>query len=150
MPMPKRRSAAIPMPKIDYESVDAYIASRSEPMRHVLKQVRSAIRKAVPEAEEVISYGMPTYKLGRRSLLFFAGWKQHYSLYAATERVIAAFKRELAPYKVDKGTIRFPLTEPVPITLIERIASFRAKELAPPDKPRAPSTQSRKIRLAEN
>jgi uncharacterized protein YdhG (YjbR/CyaY superfamily) len=56
-------------------------------------------------------------------------WKQHYSIYAATEQVVAAFKDELAPYEVDKGTIRFPLCEPVPVKLIGRIAIFRAREV---------------------
>ena len=73
---------------------------------------------------------MPTYMLDGDRLLYFAVWKQHYSIYAATKQVVAAFREELAPYDVDKGTIRFPLSEPVPATLIGRIAKFRAKELA--------------------
>jgi uncharacterized protein YdhG (YjbR/CyaY superfamily) len=64
------------------------------------------------------------------TLLSFAGWKQHYSIYGATGLVVAAFKDELAPYKIDRGTIRFPLSQPVPVKLIERIAKFRAKEAA--------------------
>jgi uncharacterized protein YdhG (YjbR/CyaY superfamily) len=64
-------------------------------------------------------------------VIYFAGWKRHYSLYPATRRLVAAFKDELAPYEVnDKGTIRFPLSEPVPVKLIEAIATFRAKEVA--------------------
>jgi uncharacterized protein YdhG (YjbR/CyaY superfamily) len=64
-------------------------------------------------------------------VIYFAGWKQHYSLYPANRRLVAAFKKELAPYEVnDKGTIRFPLDEPVPVKLIEAIAKFRAKEVA--------------------
>ena len=69
-------------------------------------------------------------KLHGGPVLFFAGWKRHYSLYPATDRVVAAFKDDLAPYEVDKGTIRFPLSQPVPVTLIERIAKLRAKEVA--------------------
>jgi uncharacterized protein YdhG (YjbR/CyaY superfamily) len=72
---------------------------------------------------------MPTYKLRDETVLHFAAWKHHYSLYAATASVVAAFKRELAPYDVIKGTIRFPLSEPVPEKLIERIAKFRAKQV---------------------
>ena len=64
------------------------------------------------------------------AVLYFAGWKQHYSLYPATDHLVAAFKGDLAPYKVNKGTIRFPLSQPVPVKLIERIAKFRAKEAA--------------------
>jgi uncharacterized protein YdhG (YjbR/CyaY superfamily) len=84
----------------------------------------------VPQADEVISYNMPTYKLHNQPILHFAVWKHHYSLYAATAGVVAAFKRELAPYEVIKGTVRFPLSEPVPEKLIERIAKFRAKEVS--------------------
>lgn len=61
-------------------------------------------------------------------MLYFAGWKEHYSLYPAGERMIAAFKDQLASYKASQGTIRFPLSEPVPMKLIERIAKFRAEE----------------------
>ena len=93
--------------------------------------MRSAIRKAMPSAEERISYQIPAYKLNGRAVIYFAGWKAHYSLYPATRRLVAAFKDELAPYEVnDKGTMRFPLSEPVPAKLIEAIATFRAKEVA--------------------
>jgi uncharacterized protein YdhG (YjbR/CyaY superfamily) len=116
--------------KTDFKSVDEYIASQPEAVRSILGRVRGAIRKAVPEAEEVISYQIPAYKLQSGPVLYFAGWKQHYSLYPATGRVIAAFKDELSPYEIDKGTIRFPLSQPVPVQLIGRIARFRAKEVA--------------------
>jgi uncharacterized protein YdhG (YjbR/CyaY superfamily) len=116
--------------KTDFKSVDEYLASQPEAVRSILGRVRGAIRKAVPEAEEVISYQIPAYKLQSGPVLYFAGWKQHYSLYPATGRVIAAFKDELAPYEIDKGTIRFPLSQPVPVQLIGRIARFRAKEVA--------------------
>ena len=122
------------MNKTDFKSVDEYIASQPEAVQGALKRVRSTIRKAVPGAEEVISYNMPTYKLHGGAVLYFAGWRQHYSLYGATGRVVAAFKDELAQYEVNKGTIRFPLSEPVPVKLIERIAKFRAKELAEREK----------------
>jgi uncharacterized protein YdhG (YjbR/CyaY superfamily) len=118
------------MAKTDFKSVDEYIASQPAAVQRILARVRSTIRKAVPRAEEVISYKIPTYKLQNRPVLYFAGWKQHYSLYPATERVVAAFKDELAPYEVMKGTIRFPLSQPVPVKLIGRIAKFRAKEVA--------------------
>jgi uncharacterized protein YdhG (YjbR/CyaY superfamily) len=117
-------------PKIDFQSVDEYIASHPEAIQSILKRVRGAIRKAVPEAEEVISYRMPTYKVDGKRLLYFAVWKKHYSLYAATAQVSASFHDELAPYTVEKGTIQFPLSQPVPVKLIERIAKFRAQEIA--------------------
>lgn len=118
------------MAKTDFTSVDEYLAAQPEAVRGVLTRVRSAIRKAVPGAEEVISYKIPTYKLHGGPVLYFAGWRQHYSLYPATNHVVAAFKDDLAPYEVSKGTIRFPLSQPVPVRLIERIAKFRAKEVA--------------------
>ena len=116
------------MAKTDFRSVDEYIATHPEDVQAILERVRSTIRKAVPGAEEVISYQIPTYKLNGGAVLYFAGWKQHYSIYPVTDDLIEAFKDELAPYKVSKGTIRFPLSQPVPVTLIGRIAKFRAKE----------------------
>lgn len=116
--------------KIGFTSVDQYLAAQPEAVQGVLEHVRSAVRKAVPGAEELISYNMPSYKLHGKGVLQFAGWKQHYSLYFASERVVAAFKDELAPYEVKKGTVSFPLSEPVPAGLIERIARFRAQEVA--------------------
>jgi uncharacterized protein YdhG (YjbR/CyaY superfamily) len=114
----------------DFKSVDEYISAQPDAAQAALGQVRSAIRKAMPGADEVISYKIPTYKLNGRAVLYFAGWKEHYSLYPASVPLVAAFKDELAPYKVDKGTIRFPLSQPVPVKLIEHIAKFRAQEAA--------------------
>jgi uncharacterized protein YdhG (YjbR/CyaY superfamily) len=116
--------------KTDFKSVDEYIASQPEAVRSILERVRSAIRKAVPAAEEVISYKIPTYKLPGGPVLYFAGWKKHYSLYPVTERVVSAVKDELASYEINKATIRFPLSEAVPVKLIGRIAKFRAQEVA--------------------
>ncbi|HXM42703.1 MAG TPA: DUF1801 domain-containing protein [Bryobacteraceae bacterium] len=118
------------MPMANFKSVDEYIASQPEAVQAILVRLRAAIRKAVPRAEETISYKIPAYKLLNQPVLYFAGWKRHYSLYPANERVVAAFQDDLTPYEVDKGTIRFPLFQPVPVNLIGRIAKFRAKEIA--------------------
>ena len=118
------------MAKTDFKSVDEYIAAQPEGARPILKRVRSTIRKAVPGAQEVISYQIPAYKLPAGAVLYFAGWKQHYSLYPATAGLVATLKDDLGPYKISKGTIRFPLSAPVPVKLIERIAKLRAKEVA--------------------
>ena len=118
------------MAKTDFKSVDEYIATHTEDVQSILQRVRSTIRKAVPGAEEVISYQIPTYKRDGGYVVYFAGWKQHYSLYPASDYLVAAFKDDLAPYEVSKGTIRFPLRKPVPVKLIERIAKFLAKEAA--------------------
>jgi uncharacterized protein YdhG (YjbR/CyaY superfamily) len=117
------------MAKTDFKSVNEYIASKPSDVRPILKRVRSVIRKAIPAAEEVISYQIPVYKLNGVPVLYFAGWKQHYSLYPASDALVAAFKDELSHYDLSKGTIRFPLSKPVPVELIERIAKFRAEQL---------------------
>ena len=116
--------------KREIESVDEYIAAQPEAAKRALELVRTAIREAVPKAEESITYKMPTYKMHGERLLYFAGWKQHYSLYPATKRLLAALKNDLKPYAVVKSTVRFSLAEPVPAKLIERIAKFRAKEVS--------------------
>jgi len=132
------------MVKTDPKSVDEYIASQPEAVQRVLKRVRSAVRKAIPGAEEVISYRIPTYKLHGRLVLYFAGWKQHYSLYPATVNLVAAFKHELAQYEVNnKGTIRFPLSKPVPVRLIQAIAKLRAKEVAERERAKAATPKKR-------
>jgi uncharacterized protein YdhG (YjbR/CyaY superfamily) len=125
------------MAKTDFKSVDQYIASQPPVARGVLERVRIAIRKGVPAAQETISYKIPAYKLHGRSVLYFAGWKQHYSLYPAGDRVVAEFKDELAPYRISKGTIRFSLSKPVPVKLIQRIAKFRAKQVTQREKAKA-------------
>jgi uncharacterized protein YdhG (YjbR/CyaY superfamily) len=123
--------------------VDEYIATYPEDVQTILQRVRGAIRKAVPGAEETISYQIPAYKLHAGVVLYFAGWKRHYSLYPATGGVVEEFKAELVPYEVnDKGTIRFPLSQPVPEKLIGRIARFRAQEAA--ERPRAKPVAQRK------
>jgi uncharacterized protein YdhG (YjbR/CyaY superfamily) len=118
------------MAKANITNVDEYIAAQPEAAQAALARVRGAIRRGLPKAQEVISYRIPAYKLNDRIVLFFAGWKRHYSLYPAGERLVAAFKDQLESYKISKGTIRFPLSEPIPVKLIERIAKFRAKEAA--------------------
>jgi uncharacterized protein YdhG (YjbR/CyaY superfamily) len=120
------------MARTDFKSVDEYIATHREDVQAILQLVRSTIRKAVPGAEEAISYQIPAYKLHGRPVLYFAGWKRHYSLYPATCHLVEALNDDLAPYKVNKGTIRFPLSQPVPVKVIERIAKFRAKEAGEP------------------
>jgi len=114
--------------------VDEYIASKPKGVRVVLRRVRSAIRTAVPAAEETLSYQMPVYTLDGVPVLYFAGWKRHYSLYPASDALVAAFRDELARYQRTRSTIRLPLSEPVPEPLIERIARFRAEQLAMRDK----------------
>lgn len=131
------------MAKSSFQSVDGYIAAQPENVQRVLQRVRNIIRKAVPGAEETISYGIPAYKLHGTPVLFLAGWRQHYSLYPGTGKFVAAIKDDLARYQVSKGTIRFPLSEPVPVKLIERIARLRAKEVAGIEKAKSSAPKKR-------
>jgi uncharacterized protein YdhG (YjbR/CyaY superfamily) len=108
--------------------VDDYMAAQPDGARRALDRVRSALRKALPTADEVISYQIPAYKQDGRTVVFFAGWKEHYSLYPASRRLVAALGDDLARYEISKGTIRFPLSEPVPVRLVARIAKLRAEE----------------------
>jgi uncharacterized protein YdhG (YjbR/CyaY superfamily) len=133
------------MAKIDAPSVDAYISAQPPATRHVLEKVRSALRKALPGAEEVISYKIPAYRLHGGIVIYFAGWKQHYALYPVTKPLVAAFKEELAPYELShKGTVRFPLDVSVPVKLIEGIAKFRAQEVAERKKLKPPGAKTKK------
>jgi len=116
------------MAQADFKFVDEYIAAQPIAVQSVLERVREAIRGAAPDAQELISYRIPTYRFPGGGVLYFAGWKRHYSLYPANERLMAAFKDALAPYEIEKGTIRFPLSAPVPVKLIADIANFRARE----------------------
>jgi uncharacterized protein YdhG (YjbR/CyaY superfamily) len=112
------------------KSVDEYIAAQPEVLRPKLEQVRAAIRKAVPEAMEGIGYRMPGYRLHGKPLLYFAGFKEHYSLFAASGTFFASLKDELRGYELRKGTVQFSLTKPVPVKLIGRIAKLRAAGIA--------------------
>jgi uncharacterized protein YdhG (YjbR/CyaY superfamily) len=111
-------------------SIDEYIGWQPKPVQAVLKRVRQTIQKAVPAAEETISYSMPAFRYRGRVMMFFAAWQEHYAIYPSNPRLVAAFKKELAPYELDRGTIRFPLEEPVPAKLIAGIARFLARETA--------------------
>jgi uncharacterized protein YdhG (YjbR/CyaY superfamily) len=112
------------------KSVDEYIAAQPEALRPKLEQVRDAIRRAVPEAVEGIGYGMPGYKLHGKPMLYFAGFKEHYSLFAASGTFFAVLENELSGYELRKGTVHFPLTKPVPVKLISQIAKLRAAGIA--------------------
>jgi uncharacterized protein YdhG (YjbR/CyaY superfamily) len=116
------------------KNVATYIAGFPRPVQTVLKRVRSIVRHAVPDAEEGISYQIPAYKLNGKPVVYFAAFKEHYSVYPSNARLVAAFKDKRAGYEMSKGTIRFPLSEGVPEKLIADIAKFRAKEVAAAEK----------------
>lgn len=106
--------------------VDEYIATFPPPTQELLEQMRSTILKAAPGVEEVIGYKMPAYRL-HGVLLYFAGYKAHIGFYPSGSG-IEAFKKELSVYKGAKGSVQFPLDQPLPVALITKIVKLRVKE----------------------
>ena len=108
-------------------NVDEYIADFPEDIQSLLNQVRSAIKQAAPDAEESIGYGMPAYKTHRKPLVYFAAFKNHIGFYA-TPTGHAEFAKELSKYKQGKGSVQFPIDQPMPLKLIKQIVEFRVIE----------------------
>ncbi|MDP1552102.1 MAG: DUF1801 domain-containing protein [Methanobacteriaceae archaeon] len=113
-------------PRKKFETIDEYIAEFPEDIQNILEKIRKTIQDTVPEAEEAISYGMPTFKL-QGNLVHFAAYKNHVGFYPAPSG-IEAFKEEISKYKSSKGAIQFPLDEPIPYDLVEKIVIFRVNE----------------------
>ena len=109
-----------------YESINEYIETFPPDIQNILKKIRQTIREVAPEAEEVISYQMPAFKLNG-ILVYFAAHKNHIGFYP-TASGITAFEDELSSYQSSKGAVQFPLDEPVPFDLIKRIVEFKVKE----------------------
>jgi uncharacterized protein YdhG (YjbR/CyaY superfamily) len=108
------------------KDVDEYIAAFPVNVQEMMEQVRAAIKKAVPQVKEVISYGMPGFKVNK-VLVYFAGYAKHIGFYPGAA-AIEAFKEGIARYKWAKGSVQFPLDEPMPLDLIARITEFRLEE----------------------
>ncbi len=111
------------------ETIDEYIATFPPPTQVLLQQVRETIRKAAPDAVEVISYGMPAFKQNK-VLVYFAGYNNHIGFYP-TSSGIKAFEKEFAKYKWSKGAVQFPIDKVMPAKLIAKIVAFRVKETTP-------------------
>lgn len=109
------------------QNVDAYIRGFPADVQQILSALRKAIRQVVPDAEESISYRIPTYKLAKRPIVYFAGYQHHVSLYPATERSVAPLPR-LTPYRSGRGTLKFPLETAVPLALVKQFVRLRVKE----------------------
>lgn len=109
-------------------NIDTYIAGFPDEVQAILEQIRATIKKAAPEAEEAISYGIPTFKLHKTNLVHFAAFKHHIGFYP-TPTGGEAFKEELSGYKTGKGSVQFPLDQPMPLDLITRIVQFRIEQV---------------------
>src|SRR5262245_711551 len=96
----------------------------------MLKQLRALVRAAAPRATEKISYGIPTFVLDGTMLVYIAGWREHVSLYPVTAAMTRALKKDIARYQTGKGTLQFPLMNPLPTSLIKKLVKVRLKEVA--------------------
>ncbi|MFY9150825.1 MAG: DUF1801 domain-containing protein [Prolixibacteraceae bacterium] len=114
------------MIEITPPNVDLYIAGFPAETQEILNQLRETIRKVAPEAEEMISYQMPAYKY-HGMLAYFAGYKNHIGFYP-TGSGIESFKHKLSVFKTSKGTVKFPIDQPLPLELITEIVQFRVAE----------------------
>jgi len=112
--------------KLQPKNVDAYLDKLPDKVKDTLEKLRQTIKKAAPEAEEVISYRMPAFKF-HGMLVWFAAFKHHYSLYARP-KILQVLKDELKPFESAKSTIKFPLDKSVPVQLITKIVKLGVKE----------------------
>jgi uncharacterized protein YdhG (YjbR/CyaY superfamily) len=114
------------MTKVEFKSVDEYIAAQPKTVQSLLQRMRSAIALAAPDATEKISYRIPTFYLNG-NLVHFAAFEKHIGFYP-TASGVTAFEEELSGYKYAKGSIQFPIDRPMPLTLIRKIVKFRVEE----------------------
>ncbi|MCX6034335.1 MAG: DUF1801 domain-containing protein [Chloroflexi bacterium] len=112
--------------KVGFISINEYIATFPEEIQKILEELRATIRASAPDAEEKISYQMPTFAL-KGNLVHFAAWKNHIEFYP-TSRGTQAFKHELSIYEGAKGSVKFPIEKPLPLELISKIVKFRVAE----------------------
>ncbi len=110
--------------KRPFKTIDEYIRTFPKDVQTILEKMRKTIREAAPGAVETISYQMPTFKLNGKGLVYFAAFKNHIGFYPIPSGV-EAFEKELSPYKQGKGSVQFPIDQPVPYDLVRRIVTFR-------------------------
>lgn len=110
-----------------YSTIDEYIKDFLQDEQKILQTIRRTIKKAVPQATEKISYGIPAFYINGKYLIYFAGYRQHVSIYPVSAGN-GPFAKDIAPYLSGKGTAKFPLDKPIPYALIRRVALYRAKQ----------------------
>lgn len=110
-----------------YESIDQYIARFPANIQSILEELRRTIQETAPTAQEAIAYGIPTFRF-KGNLVHFAAYQNHIGFYPGGPSAIVAFSKELSNYEQSKGTIRFPINDPIPIELVKKIVKFRVKE----------------------
>ena len=115
------------MQNLSIKDIDSYLAAVPQDMKPVLEKLRHTINQAAPEAEEVISYGMPAFKY-HGMLVYFAAFKNHCSFFPASGLLIKEMATELAAYKTSKGTIQFTIDKPLPATLVKKMVKMRVKQ----------------------
>jgi len=113
--------------KTQFHSIDEYIATFPEDVQKILEELRSTIRAAAPDAKETISYNIPTFTLNGKYLIYFAGWKNHVSIYPIPSGS-EAFNKQIAKYVKGKGTLKFPLDKPLPLKLITKMVKLKLAE----------------------
>jgi uncharacterized protein YdhG (YjbR/CyaY superfamily) len=117
------------MAKTDYQSIDEYHQTFPEDVQERLQTIRELVHKIAPEANEVISYQIPAFKIGKKFLIYYAGFAKHITVSNPwSDAFLTAFAKELKGYKVSKSVIQFPLDKPLPVEFIERLLKFRKEE----------------------
>ena len=116
------------MEQSKYQTINEYISLFPDNVKKILQSIRQTISQTAPQAEETINYQIPTFKLNGKNLVHFAGYKNHIGFYP-TASGIKAFQKELSRWPSAKGSVRFPLDQPLPVNLIKEIVKFRVKEI---------------------
>jgi uncharacterized protein YdhG (YjbR/CyaY superfamily) len=109
--------------------VASYIAALPPDVGRALKQVRSAVRAAAPRAEEAFSYRIPAFRLDGKPLVWYAGFKNHYSIYPIGAAIRQSLAKQIEGYETSKGTVRFPLDKKVPVALVKKLVKARIAEV---------------------